>query len=87
MLAMENAFDLELEQLDVEIAFLHGNLEEQIYMYQPEDFLDYGKEDCMCLLNFFLCELKHSPRQWYKRFDAFMISHDYVCNQYGNCVY
>ncbi|RVW63516.1 Retrovirus-related Pol polyprotein from transposon TNT 1-94 [Vitis vinifera] len=31
--------------------------------------------------------LKQSPRQWYKRFDAFMVSHEFMRNQYDSCVY
>jgi len=36
---------MELEQLDVKIVVHHGELEEQIYMQQPEDFIVPGKED------------------------------------------
>jgi len=36
-------FDLELEQLDVKTVFLHGQLEEQIFMHQPERFIIEGK--------------------------------------------
>ena len=86
LLAMVSAFDLELEQLDVKTAFLHGHLEENIHMYQSKGFLDFGKEYYVCLLKKSLYGLKQSPRQWYKRFDAYMISHDYVRNQYDNCV-
>jgi hypothetical protein len=39
--------DYELEQLDVKIAFLHGDLEEDIYMDQPDGFIVPGKEDCV----------------------------------------
>ncbi|KAG8477716.1 hypothetical protein CXB51_027660 [Gossypium anomalum] len=58
--------DLELEQLDVKTAFLHGELEEDIYMQQPEDFIVSEKEDYVCLLRKSLYGLKQSPRQWYK---------------------
>ena len=38
MLAIVALFDLELEQLDVKISFLHGDLDEEIYMTQPQGF-------------------------------------------------
>ena len=79
--------DYELEQLDVKIAFLHGELEEDIYMQQPEGFTVSCKEDCVCLLKKSLYGLKQSPRQLYKRFDSFMISHDFKRDSFDSCVY
>ena len=79
-------FDLELEQLDVKTTFLLGELEEQIYMYQPEGFIISRKEDHVCLLKKSLYSLKQSPRRWYKRFDTFMIGNDYHRSEYNNCV-
>ncbi|KAG8503825.1 hypothetical protein CXB51_001964 [Gossypium anomalum] len=54
--------DLELEQLDVKTVFLHGELEEDIYIQQPEDFIVSEKEDYVCLLRKSLYDLKQSPR-------------------------
>ncbi|KAG8502968.1 hypothetical protein CXB51_000803 [Gossypium anomalum] len=79
--------DLELEQLDVKTAFLHGELEEDIYMQQLEGFTVSEKEDYVCLLKKALYGLKQSPRQWYKRFDSFMTSHDFKRNSFDSCVY
>lgn len=53
--------DLELEQLDMKTAFLHGELQEDIYMHKPEGFVVSGKENCVCLLKKSLYGLKQSP--------------------------
>ncbi|KAK3006259.1 hypothetical protein RJ639_016885 [Escallonia herrerae] len=66
-------YDLELEQLDVKITFLHCELEEQIFMPQPKGFVILDKEDHVFLLKKSLYGLKQSPMQWYKRFDTFMV--------------
>ena len=79
--------DLEIEQLDVKTAFLHGDLEEEIYMQQPEGFEDKRKEDLVCKLKKSLYGLKQAPRQWYKKFDSFMVGHGYRRTAADYCVY
>ena len=87
LLALVAQLDLELVQLDVKTAFLHGDLEEEIYMTQPEGFKVAGKEKMVCKLDKSLYGLKQSPRQWYKRFDKFMMGQRYTRSKYDDCVY
>ena len=58
VLAIWAMFDLHLEQLDMKITFLCGDLEKEIYMLQPKSFNEKGKENLFCKLNEFLCNLK-----------------------------
>ena len=45
ILGLVAAYDLELEQLDVKMTFVHGDLNQEIYMMQPEGFIKNGKEN------------------------------------------
>lgn len=50
--------DLELVQLEVKTAFWHGNLDEEIYMTQPEDLVEEHKSNLVCRLTKSLYSLK-----------------------------
>ncbi|KAG7533237.1 Reverse transcriptase RNA-dependent DNA polymerase [Arabidopsis thaliana x Arabidopsis arenosa] len=87
ILSMVVHFDIELQQMDVKTAFLHGYLDEVIYMEQPEGYVDQDYPDKVCLLKKSLYELKQSPRQWNNRFNEFMRSNGYIRSEYESCVY
>lgn len=79
--------DLHLEQLDVKTTFLHGDLDENIYMVQPEGFQIAGKENLVCKLTKSLYGLKQAPRQWYLKFDSFMSRKGYKKCAMDQCCY
>ncbi|KAE8730652.1 putative galacturonosyltransferase 6 [Hibiscus syriacus] len=87
LLAMCATLNLHLEQLDVKTAFLHGNLEEEIYMLQPEGFEEKEKKNLVCRLNKSLYGLKQAPRCWYKRFDSFIMCLGYNRLNADPCAY
>ena len=79
--------NLELAQLDVKTSFLHGDLDEEIYMAQPEGFAKHGKEHLVCSLKKILYGLKQAPGQWYQNFDTFMQSQGFKCSVEDSCLY
>ena len=87
ILSLVAAEDLYLEQLDVKTTFLHGDLEEEIYMQQSQGYEVKGKEKLVCRLKKSLYGLKQAPRQWYLKFDKFMSEQGYTRCHCDHCVY
>ncbi|KAH9696934.1 hypothetical protein KPL71_023401 [Citrus sinensis] len=87
LLALVAEYELDLDQLDVKMAFLHGELEEEIYMTQPYGFKVARKENHMCRLIKSLYGLKQSPRQQYKRFDQFIEWQKFIRSEHDHCVH
>ena len=79
--------DMELVQMDVKTTFLHGDLEEDVYMAQPEGYEQPGREQLVCKLNKALYGLKQGSRQWYQKFDTFMRSQEFKRSQEDYCLY
>lgn len=87
LLALAAIYDLELHQMDVKTAFLNGDLEEDIYMVQPEGFVVKGKEHLVCKLNKSLYGLKQASRAWYQKMDQALIDMHFKRLQTDACVY
>jgi hypothetical protein len=73
--------------MDVKTAFLNGELEEEIYMTQPDGFVVEGHEDKVCKLHKSLYGLKQAPKQWHKKFNLTLISAGFSVNEADRCVY
>ncbi|KAL9250580.1 Retrovirus-related Pol polyprotein from transposon TNT 1-94-like protein [Drosera capensis] len=87
VLSIVTTEDLHLEQLDVKTTFLHGDLDEDIYMVQTEGYQIAGKKNLVCKLTKNLYGLKQAPRQWYLKFDNFMSSSGYKKSDLDPCCY
>lgn len=67
LLALAALEDWEIHQVDVKSAYLNGELDEEIYMEQPEGFAAKGEEGKVCRLLKALYGLKQAGRQWHLR--------------------
>ena len=61
-------FNLELYQMDVKTTFLNGDIDETIYMVQPENFVSGDAKQMVCKLKKSIYGLKQASRQWYYKF-------------------
>jgi hypothetical protein len=87
IIALVAHYDLELHQMDVKTAFLIGNLQENVYMVQPEGFAVEGKGDMGCKLKKSLYGLKQVSRQWYIQFDEVIRSFGFTEIKVDNRIY
>jgi len=71
----------------VKTAFLHGDLEEEIFIAQPKGFEVQGKENLVCKLHKSLYGLKQAPRQWYKKFNQFLRNSGFHRYEEDHCCY
>ena len=87
LLALANAHDLEIHQMGVKTAFLNGNLYYDIYMSQPEGFIDKDRPNFVCKLKKSIYGLKQSARCWNSTLDEALISSGYRKSDADGCIH
>ncbi|GKB92923.1 zinc finger, CCHC-type containing protein [Tanacetum coccineum] len=65
----------------------NGDLEEEVYIKQPEGFVMPGNEHKVCKLVESLYGLKQAPKQWHQKFDEVVLSSGFLLNQSDKCVH
>jgi hypothetical protein len=81
------SYGLIIHQMDVKTTFLNGELDEEIYMDQPEGFIADGQENKVCRLIKSLYGLKQAPKQWHEMFDNTLTTAGFAVNESDTCVY
>jgi hypothetical protein len=76
-----------LYQLDIKNAFLHGDLQEEVYMDQPPGYVVTGSEHLVCQLRKALYGLKQSPRAWFDRFSEIVLRYGFQRSTYVHSVF
>ncbi|GJS91074.1 retrovirus-related pol polyprotein from transposon TNT 1-94 [Tanacetum coccineum] len=76
-LAFAAHMNMVVYQMDVKTAFLNGNLREEVYVSQPDGFVDPDKPNYVYKLKKALYGLKQAPRAWYDMLSSFLISNDF----------
>ncbi|GJY39677.1 retrovirus-related pol polyprotein from transposon TNT 1-94 [Tanacetum coccineum] len=69
--------NMTIYQMDVKTAFLNGELKEEVYISQPEGFVDQDKPSHVYKLKKALYGLKQAPRAWYDMLSSFLISQQF----------
>ncbi|GKC31997.1 retrovirus-related pol polyprotein from transposon TNT 1-94 [Tanacetum coccineum] len=76
-LAFAAHMNMVVYQMDVKTAFLNGNLREEVYVSQPDGFLDQDNPNHVYKLKKALYGLKQAPRVWYDMLSSFLISQNF----------
>ena len=87
LIALAAHYNLEIHQMDVKTAFLNGELDEEIYMDQPEGFVVPGQESKVCKLVRSLYGLKQAPKQWHQKFVNVLLSYGFSVCMSDKCLY
>jgi hypothetical protein len=87
LLSLAASHGLLVHQMDVKTAFLNGELEEEIYMEQPDGFVVDGQEGKVCKLLKSLYGLKQAPKQWHEKFERTLTAEGFIVNEADKCVY
>jgi hypothetical protein len=87
LLSLAASHILLIHQMDVKASFLNGELEDEIYMTQPDGFIVKGQDDKVCKLHKSLDDLKYAPNQWHEKFDMSLISVGFSVSEADRCVY
>lgn len=87
LLSIAAAEDCEMVQFDIKTAFLHGDLDEEIYMELPSGYDLPGSKDKVCRLTKSLYGLKQASRQWNKKFIDFLHRYDLKQSVADPCVF
>ena len=86
-LSIVATFDLEMLQLDIKTAFLYRELDEEIYMQQPEGYIEADQKDLVCRLHKSLYGLKQASRVWNRHFDDFLKRFGLKASDADPCLY
>ena len=76
-----------IHQMDIITAFLHGHLQEEVYMEQPPGYVKEGQENLVCLLQRSLYGLKQSPRCWNDTFCDYMKELGFIPLKSDCCIF
>jgi len=87
LLAIAAAEDWEIHQMDVVTAYLNGDLDHEIYMTQPEGFIEETNKDLVCLLKKSLYGLKQAGRSWNKKIHDVLVKLGFQRMEADYCVY
>ena len=87
MLAIAAFHDYEIWQMDVKTAFLNGKLSEDVYMNQPEGFVDAKHPNRVCKLEKSIYGLKQASRRWNLCFDEKVKEFGFLQSEDESCVY
>jgi hypothetical protein len=74
IIVMATAKGWSLHQMDVKNAFLHGDLQEEVYMEQPPGYVDQTNPNLVCRLKKFLNGLKQAPRGWLDKIGQYLVT-------------
>ncbi|GKC40179.1 retrovirus-related pol polyprotein from transposon TNT 1-94, partial [Tanacetum coccineum] len=66
--------NMKIYQMDVKTTFLNGELKEEVYVSQPDGFVDHDNSSHVYKLKKALYDLKQAPRAWYDMLSSFLIS-------------